>query len=91
MQLMNCCWNGGFYIIFHYVRLQHQYQYQFPGASSTTAGIIRSSATAADGIARIYEVEDPEGNIRQIPTRRIYLAKQDLVERHSCATGRVPD
>jgi hypothetical protein len=64
--------------------------HRFPGANSTAAGIIRGSSPAKDGITRIYDVEDLEGKVRQVPTKRIYLAEQDLVERRDRATGRVP-
>jgi hypothetical protein len=58
--------------------------------SKPEAGTITKVHRSRDGIARRYTVEDAGGRLVEIPTGRLFIVEQDLVELRGPAIGSAP-
>jgi hypothetical protein len=64
--------------------------HRLPG-SVPESGVIVAPHPSNDGIVRRYDVQDKSGRTWDIPTKRIYIAEQGLVDRRQNATGIPPE
>jgi hypothetical protein len=65
--------------------------HRLPGASVMEAGTILKAFVSSDGIARRYEIQTKDGKAIEVPTNRVFLAEQSLVEQRGPALGTVKE
>jgi hypothetical protein len=64
--------------------------HRLPGSSVMEAGAIVRAHLSEDGVVRRYDIRDAEGQVKDIPVKRVFLAEQDLVDVRGPAQGLVP-